>query len=103
MIDPDVPDNSSIHPSPPRSDAGDAAGAGEQDRDLTGIPSYLRAFVEVSSPVNMATGIIMGIQDCSQRQARALLQNAADHRSLPVEAIATDIIASMNGSCSEDP
>jgi hypothetical protein len=111
MTDPDIPDDSSSHPVPPGGDAGrtdaggtgETAGAGGSDHDLTDMPSCLRAFVEVSSPVNVATGIIMGTQDCSQYQAGALLQRAAYQRRLPIEAIAAGIVASMNSFCFEDP
>jgi hypothetical protein len=103
MTHPDMPDNSSIHPVPPGTNAGRAEAAGEPDQDLMGVPSYLRAFVEVTSPVNVATGIIMGTQDCSQHQARALLKSAADRRRRPIEAVAAGIIASMNACCYEDP
>jgi hypothetical protein len=105
MTDPDIPDDSSIHPAPPGRNAGraDAEVAGEPDQDLMGVPSYLRAFLEVTSPVNVATGIIMGTQDCSQHQARALLKSAADRRRRPIEAIAAGIIASMDTFRCEDP
>jgi hypothetical protein len=93
MADHDMPDNYPSFPALPDAFFDDAD---DDQPDLLNVPSYLRAFVKASSPANIAVGIIMGTQNCSESQARALLHSASHQRNAPINVVAADIIASID-------
>ncbi|OMH34858.1 ANTAR domain-containing protein [Tersicoccus sp. Bi-70] len=57
----------------------------------------LRATLESRTDINLAVGILMGQNQCSQQQAVAMLESASNHRNIKLRQIAADLVASIGG------
>lgn len=58
--------------------------------------SDLRAAMEHRTVIDLAAGIIMGQNRCSQDEAVALLKTASNHRNVKLRDLATELVASIS-------
>ncbi|MEH0108453.1 GAF and ANTAR domain-containing protein [Tersicoccus sp. MR15.9] len=57
----------------------------------------LRATLESRTDINLAVGILMGQNGCSQQEAIAMLESASNHRNIKLRRLAADLVASVGG------
>ncbi|MGP9582010.1 ANTAR domain-containing protein [Brachybacterium sp. AOP35-5H-19] len=58
--------------------------------------SDLRAAMESRTVIDLAVGIIMGQNRCSQEEAVSILKTASNHRNVKVRELATELVASVS-------
>jgi hypothetical protein len=58
----------------------------------------LRAAMEHRTVIDLAVGIIMGQNRCSQEAAVALLKDASNHRNIKLRELATELVASVSSA-----